>query len=202
MKLLLVRHGQCETNLGNRFQGQVDSPLTELGRKQARAAAERLKREPIAAVYSSDLSRARDTAAPIAEALGLPVHPTPLLRECHIGDIQGWTRDDFRERYPDLCARWEADPIAHRPPGAERFEEVIERCGEFIRQVTEAHGPGDTVLAAVHYGSLSGLICAALELPTEAILKFHAANASLSILETGAATALHVLNDTSHLRGL
>ena len=200
MKLLLVRHGQCESNLGNRFQGQVDSPLTELGRRQARAAAERLKREPIAALYSSDLSRARDTAAPIAEALGrLPVHPTPLLRECHIGNVQGWTRDEFRERYPDLCARWEADPIAHRPPGAERFEEVIERCGEFIVRLSR---PWPAIYrCCLRALRVSGLICAALDLPVSS-LKFHAANASLSILEAGAAAALHVLNDTSHLRGL
>lgn len=199
MKLLLLRHGQCHSNLENRFQGQVDSPLTDIGRAQALAAAERLRQEPIAAIYSSDLIRARDTAAPVAARLQLPVTLTPLLRECDIGDVQGMTREEFREHSPEACALWESDPIRHRPPGAERYEDVIARCAEFIGQVTAAHQPGDLILAAVHVGSLSGLICAALNLPTRAVLKFRAANCSLSLLELVPEPALHVLNDCSHL---
>ena len=194
--LYIVRHGQCESNVPGMIQGQIDSPLTDLGIRQAESAAERLASEKITAVYSSDLSRARDTAAHIAARHDLPVLTTPLLRECCLGVAQGLTESQFAERYPVENVGWREDPVAHRPPGAERFEEVIARCRQFIREVAAAHGEEEGVVAVGHVGSISGLVCAAFDLPVRFYLGMHVANASLSILEIGEKPLLHKLNET------
>lgn len=200
--LYLVRHGQCESNLGSAFQGQIDSPLTDLGRRQAQCIADRLASEEIAAIYSSDLSRARDTAEAIASRHGLPVNTTPLLREASMGAVQGMAVAQFEELYPAECRNWRLDPIANRPPGAERFEEVIARCGLFIEEAKAKHSAGDKIVAAVHVGSHNGLICAAFSLPVTFYLGMHAANASLSVLEVGEKPFLRVVNDACHLSSI
>ncbi len=199
MTLYLVRHGQCESNIAGFIQGQIDSPLTPLGHQQARAVAVRLAAEPVCAVYSSDLERARNTAAPIAGHHGLEVKLSPLLRECHLGEAQGLTDDEFKRAYPSEYALWRGNPIEHRPPGAERFEDVILRCGRFLAELHRNHRPSETVIAVGHIGSISGVICSALQLPVHAYLSIHVANASLSNVELGEQPTLKVLNDTCHL---
>jgi broad specificity phosphatase PhoE len=194
--LYIVRHGHCESNVPDLIQGQIDSPLTELGRRQAESAAERLATELITAVYSSDLCRARDTAIPIAARHGLPVLETALLRECCLGVAQGLTVSQFAEQYPAEYRLWWEDPIANRPPGAERFEDVIERCGRFVREVTSTRAEEERIAVIGHVGSINGLICAAFDLPVRFYLGMHVANASLSIMETGKKPLLHKLNET------
>ncbi len=200
--LYIVRHAQCENTPPGVIQGQIDSPLTELGLKQAQAIAERLTRERFCAAYSSDLSRARLTAEAIARRHQLPVVTTNLLRECCLGVAQGLTESEFAARYPEAYKMWKSDPVTHRPPGAERFEDVIRRCGSFLEQVREWHGREDRVLVVGHIGSISGLICSALDLSLRSYFAFELANTSLSVLEVGEKPALLLLNDTCHLAGL
>ena len=194
--LYIVRHGHCESNVPDLIQGQIDSPLTELGKRQAESAAERLATESITAVYSSNLCRARDTAIPIAARHGLQILETALLRECCLGVAQGLTVSQFAEQYPAEYRLWREDPIANRPPGAERFEDVTERCGLFLRQVRAAHGDGEAIAVVGHVGSINGLICAAFGLPVRFYLGMQVANASLSILDAGKKPLLHKLNET------
>jgi broad specificity phosphatase PhoE len=202
--LYIVRHAQCQSNPPNVIQGQIDSPLTELGWQQAQAIAHRLSSESFSAAYSSDLSRARNTAELIAQRHSMPVITTPLLRECCLGAAQGLTEAEFAALYPEDYKKWKSDPINNRPPGAERFEQVIDRCAEFLSQVRETHSLKENVLVVAHMGSISGLICAALELPLHCYFAIEVANASLSILkvQTGEKPALVLLNDTCHLAGL
>src|SRR5437016_11644351 len=90
-RLVMLRHGQTDFNLGSRMQGQLDTELRELGRAQAVAAAEVLaKRQPLL-IVSSDLRRAYDTASALGERTGLPVQVDSRLRETHLGDWQGMT---------------------------------------------------------------------------------------------------------------
>jgi broad specificity phosphatase PhoE len=100
-RLLLVRHGETTWNREQRWQGQADAPLSPLGHEQARDLAERLRRivPEAAAIYSSDLARARDTAAPAAAALGLRTAEHPGLREMDVGGWSGLSREDIRERF-------------------------------------------------------------------------------------------------------
>jgi len=202
LTLYMVRHGESECNLGGYFQGQIDTPLTEKGLRQAKAAAERLAGEGLQAVYASDLDRARTTGEAIASRCGLAVVPTSLLRECSMGDVQGITPEEYERRYPESYRAWKADPFANRPPGAERFQDVIDRSAQFLAQVAKEHRDGAKIAAVGHFGSISALICAALGLSVDAYLCFHVGNASVSTIEVGDAPILRLLNETCHLSGI
>jgi probable phosphoglycerate mutase len=98
-RLILLRHGVTEWNQERRFQGHADVPLTPLGRRQAAAAAAYLAPLEPSVLWCSDLGRALETARPLAEATGLVPVVDPRLREIHVGDFQGLTHDQARERY-------------------------------------------------------------------------------------------------------
>src|SRR5262245_16808019 len=122
--VLVARHGETEWNRERRIQGHEDVALSETGRAQARALAERLKRAPCARVVSSDLVRAKETAEAVAAALGLRVETDPRLREQHLGEWQGLTFPEVRLRHPDLARRFaERDPDV-RPPGGQTRREL------------------------------------------------------------------------------
>jgi len=199
ISLYVVRHGQCESGPPGFLQGQTDSPLTEIGMRQAQAIGRRLANERICAVYSSDLSRARDTAAAIASRHDLPVRTTPLVRECCLGVAQGLTEAQFAERHPRECRLWRENPIENRPPGAEGFEEVIARCGRFLETVLDQHADGTSVVMVGHVGSVNGTICAAFGLPVSFYLAMRPDNAGLSVLDIGERAILRLFNDTCHL---
>ena len=106
MRMLLVRHAETDWNRERRFQGGRDVPLSATGREQAESAARLLAATPLAAVWSSPLARARDTAAIIAAPHGLEVQETAAFREMGFGEWEGLTHDEVRERFAD----------AHRGP--------------------------------------------------------------------------------------
>jgi broad specificity phosphatase PhoE len=135
--LLLARHGETDWNAEGRLQGHTDTPLNELGRRQARRLAEELSGDGIDAVYSSDLARARDTAEIVAERLGLPVGLDPDLRERDWGTWEGLTGAE-RERVELVGETTEA----HR-----------ERTLRSLRSIASAH-PKGRVLVVTHGGSM------------------------------------------------
>ncbi len=148
--LLLVRHGQSEGNARRIYQGQMDLPLTELGRRQAEALAERLACRDISLLYSSDLSRALETAWIVGRRLGLTPITDPRLREIDLGGWSGLTRDQVIARYGEEWERWSrGEDIDHA--GGESFERFWERIRSFIEDVLKRH-PGETVLAVTHGG--------------------------------------------------
>jgi len=197
--LYLVRHCETTFNAEGRIQGHLDAPLTRLGVRQAKMIARRLSGETFAAVYSSDLARARTTAEIIAAPHELPVWTTPLLREANLGVVQGLTREEVAERFPEALHIWRREPASRRPPGAESLEEVVARCAEFLEIIAREHGSDENILIAGHGGSLRGLVIALLGLPVSAYRLLHFYNASLSILETGSNPGIRLLNDTCHL---
>ena len=198
-------------NLENRIQGHTDSPLTELGVRQAEAVADRLASESFAAIYSSDLGRAVRTAEiiaakqpPLRQAQGAQtvVQTTPLLRELNLGVAQGLTGKEFAEQYPEEYRLWSTSSVTHRPPGAESIESLTARCREFIEQVIRDHKDGEKLAVVGHSGTQRGLVCAALDLPVRHYRSLSVANAALSIVEIGDNPSLRLYNDTSHLRGV
>src|SRR4051812_19585817 len=102
VRILLARHGETVFNIEGRWQGQADSPLTERGRAQARELGRALASEPIAAVYSSDLGRAADTARAVAEPHGLKVITDERLREIHVGEWTGKGRAEILAGWPGM----------------------------------------------------------------------------------------------------
>ena len=155
-RVLLVRHGQSEWNAQGRWQGQADPPLSDLGRAQARAASQSLG--ALDAIFASDLLRAAETAAIIAEQLGVgPVIIEPDLRERDAGEWSGLTRPEILERYPGYLPedRHHAFAPDHgepkRPPGWEPDDVLRTRVLRALNRIHEAVPDGD-VLAVSHGG--------------------------------------------------
>jgi broad specificity phosphatase PhoE len=144
--LLLVRHGETDWNADGRLQGQTDRPLSDFGRRQARRLAEELETEEIQAIYSSDLSRARETAEIVGQRLGLPVVLDPDLREKDWGNWEGLTAVE-RDR-----VEFSGEPTeAHQ-----------ERTLRALRRISERHSKDARVLVVTHGGSMRRVQTAAL----------------------------------------
>lgn len=155
--ILIARHGESDWNVARRWQGHADRPLTERGREQARALAERLRHVELDAVYSSDLRRAADTAA----AVSPEVIEVPELREVDVGSWSGLTRAEAEERFPEGVARWREGF-----PGwddGETYEEMTERVVGAVFAIARAH-EGGRVLVVSHGGPIRALHAAALGL--------------------------------------
>jgi probable phosphoglycerate mutase len=148
-RVVLLRHGRTEWNATGRFQGQLDSALDVIGKAQAAAAAVAVAPMQPDAVVSSDLSRARDTAAAVSAECGVDVAIDPRLREIYLGSWQGLTRGEARRQYAEEYARWQAGEDARRG-GGETYAEVGARCVECIEEWLERLGPGSLVLAVTH----------------------------------------------------
>ena len=123
-RILLARHGETDWNRLGRWQGHADPPLNEAGLSQAAELAERLAGDGIAAVYSSDLVRASETARVVADRLGLDVVEDARLREIDVGSWSGLTRAEVEQRFPEGYARWLDGEIGH---DGETREELTER---------------------------------------------------------------------------
>ena len=152
-RIVLWRHGRTQWNSINRFQGQEDVPLDEVGLDQVRRAAQTLIALKPSRIISSDLERARVTAEALAELAGLPVHTDADLRETFAGSWQGLTRSEIIERFPDEFAAWGGDSDI-RPGGGETRIEVAERVTRAIARALEQVEPGGTLVVASHGGSI------------------------------------------------
>ncbi len=204
-RILLSRHGETEWNAVRRVQGWTDIPLSTRGQAQAEALASRLSRIPLAAVYSSDLSRAAQTAAPAAARHGLTVQATPELREKGFGDWEGLTQADLERDYPDLWHRYHVARDQNvLVPGGETFSQVQARMAAVLSRVLAAHpGPEETVLLVGHGGSGRMLVLEALQVGLPMLPRLHLDNASLSRLDFhDGDSRVILLNDTGHLEGL
>jgi probable phosphoglycerate mutase len=197
MILYCVRHGESTFNAAGRIQGQLDTPLSELGRQQSAALAAAFAGEPIEAVFSSPLSRAQQTAEPIAAALGLSVRLDERLRELHAGVFQGLLPRELDERYPEAARRWRAhDPDFRIPEGESRRDLMLR--GRAALEAIRATDLGRVVVVS-HGGLLTAALKALLEIPAER-QPFMFYNASISRLEWLAEPKLLTLNDLAHLR--
>jgi broad specificity phosphatase PhoE len=152
-KVFIVRHGATDWNHTKRAQGQADIPLNAEGRRQASRAAHELSREDIAAVYSSDLQRAYNTAHPIADAHGLEVIADPRFREIDQGEWEGLDTDEIRRRWPDLWG-----PARHYStrPGGESPQQVRARALAGLKDAVETNPDGSIVLVS-HGGTMRWL---------------------------------------------
>ncbi|MEA2498241.1 MAG: hypothetical protein QOH26_646 [Actinomycetota bacterium] len=154
----MVRHGATEWNRTKRAQGLADIELDPLGLEQAVAAASRLRSESLAAVYSSALKRAIDTAEPIAKEHGLTVQTDPAFNEIDQGEWTGLSTAEIRRRWPDL---WGPHRHYSSRPGGESPADVRKRALEGVRRIVEAHPSGRVVLVS-HGGTIRWLSAEAL----------------------------------------
>ena len=200
LRILLVRHGETALTAEHRFQGSSDEGLNTRGQQQAAALANRLADEPLAAIYSSALTRARQTASAIAEAHALLVITDERLGEMCFGNWEGHTYAELRQRYPLGLRYWEHNQLKVAPPGGETLRGFANRVGGALYDLRRAHETGSIVVCA-HGGVLKLILCRALGLPPTAYWQFTIQPASVTELsfynEGGVLTSL---NDTQHLR--
>ncbi|HJR88092.1 MAG TPA: histidine phosphatase family protein [Acidimicrobiia bacterium] len=160
---LVIRHGQAEGNADHRFIGQTDVPLDALGRHQAEALAKRLTPLPIKRILSSDLSRARDTIAPAAEGLGLPVETDSRLREVANGAWTGLLPSEIQAGWPEMWEAYAEGKDVERP-GGENWKKVRLRVVECVGELA---GTEDLIAISTHGGPALCLVNWSLGLPPD-----------------------------------
>ncbi|MDT3668744.1 MAG: histidine phosphatase family protein [Aromatoleum sp.] len=201
-RLCLVRHGETAWNAERRLQGHLDVPLNETGRLQAEAAARSLAGHTFAALYSSDLGRARETATAAGRALALDMTIEPALRERHYGDFQGLTYDEARARFPADYDRFHArDADFAFAGGGESLTAFAARIRRVLSRIAVAH-PGEQVLVVTHGGVLDVAHRLTSGKALEAKRDFTIPNAALNWIEfDGGAWRLVAWADEAHLQG-
>jgi len=199
-RLLLIRHGDTESNSAERYWGDTDVKLSDAGLRQAERLRDRLATERINAIYSSDLSRALVTAETIASNHRLEIITCAELREMNFGELEGLTFDEISRRYPEVTELWLKRSPKLKCPGGESLEEHNIRISQFTGRL-ENHAPQETIVIVAHSGSLRSLLCHLLGIGPERRWQFRLDLASLTILDTYSQGAiLSLLNDVSHLR--
>lgn len=166
-RLLLVRHGQTEYNLAGRMQGQLDTPLSDEGRREASRVAAGLADWPIGTIVSSDLERAVDTARAISATFSLPYTTDRRLRETDLGEWAGRAHEDVDSSFPGARAHWRLHP-QWAPPGGENRLEVSARAATVVDELmaSDAWSAGAVLLVA-HGGTISALTSRLLNIPME-----------------------------------
>ncbi|UNZ16369.1 histidine phosphatase family protein [Streptomyces sp. 891-h] len=198
-RLLLVRHGQTAWHDENRYAGISDIALTDTGRWQAERLGEwavaRSGREPIRAVVSSPLERARDTARPAARALGLAPAVHEGLREADFGWGEGRTIAEMTAEAPELVRAFQQDAETGAFPGSEPPTAVAQRVCGALREVAADH-EGRTVLVVAHNTAFRIALCAMLGIPAGRY------RLVLPRLDNAAVTEIEVTGDRTALRSL
>ncbi|WP_030325659.1 bifunctional RNase H/acid phosphatase [Streptomyces sp. NRRL B-3229] len=201
---VLLRHGETPLTPQKRFSGSggTDPSLSDIGREQAERAAEALaRRGTIQHILASPLTRTRQTAAAVAERLGIEVTVEDGLIETDFGAWEGLTFGEVRERYPDDLTKWLADPEAEPTGGGESFAATATRIAATRDKLVAAYA-GRTVLLVTHVTPIKTFVRLALGAPPESLFRMELSAASLSAVAYYADgnASVRLLNDTSHLR--
>lgn len=198
-RIIAIRHGETAWNAGSRLQGHRDVPLNEHGRRQAACLAAALADEGIAAVVSSDLGRAAETARAFAQPLGLPLTLDAGLRERGFGVLEGHTYDEIEAGFPEMARRWRTRDPGFGPPGGESLNDFYGRSVAAAVRWAAAH-EGSTIALVTHGGVLDCLYRAALRLELQAPRSWQLGNAAINrLLHTGEGFTLVGWNDHQHL---
>lgn len=202
-EIYLIRHTQAEGNLYRMMQGHWDGDITPLGREQIRALAERFRDVPVDAVYSSDLKRARLTAAAVTETHGLPLQTVPALREINVGPWETLFFANVFHDYPQEAAYFIRDPDRWQVEGAETFAQVTDRAWPALTEIARRH-EGQTVAVVSHGVTIRCLLSKITGVPLNETERLPiGGNTAVSRLlwEDGRMTADYI-NDVSHLSAL
>jgi alpha-ribazole phosphatase/probable phosphoglycerate mutase len=199
-RILLVRHGKTEWNGFSRFQGKSDVPLDDEGKCQAELLAARLAGWEPAAVFSSTLSRARETAEVLVSR-----NPgvSPLLREnlaeSGFGTWEGRSIHEIESADPESFRRWMDSPFENPPPGGESFASVEFRVRSALDEILSTDG--ERIVVVSHGGILRAMLVLLLDLPLRTVWRMKIANCSLTGIDVGKRGAsLAFLNDDLHTR--
>ncbi|QRP44988.1 bifunctional RNase H/acid phosphatase [Amycolatopsis sp. FDAARGOS 1241] len=206
-RVLLLRHGQTEMSIDRRYSGRGDVPLTERGQSQAAAAAKRLAAMPglvgddgeATPIVASPLTRTKQTAQAVADALGTRFVTHPGFVETDFGAWEGLTFTEAAQRDPELHRCWLRDSSC-APPGGESFEAVHERVGQALRDLIDQY-TGRTVVVVSHVTPIKTVLRMGLDAGPSLLFRLHLDLASLSVVEfyPDGNSSVHLVNDICHL---
>ena len=179
-RLVLVRHALTAEHRV-RVVGRLDVPLSADGRAQAERLADRLATEPVAAVYSSPLARALDTARPLAGRLGLEHVPVADLRELDFGELDGLMLEEVEQRYPSFLP-WTEAPAAVEFPGGESVAALTRRAVTAVRAIAAAH-QGETAVVVSHGVTLRAVLADALGMELDSMFRLDVTHGGISVVE-------------------
>jgi alpha-ribazole phosphatase/probable phosphoglycerate mutase len=179
-RVVLVRHASA--NGQGRFLGQRDAPLSAVGRRQLPALVEKLKPYPVEAIYCSDLSRTRTTAAAVARRRGIVPDGRAQLREMHFGDWEGLSWDRVAERFPALAKRWVSGRSTVTVPGGEPMARFKARVTRELKRIVSA-GPGRCVVVVTHAGVIRVALGAALGLDDRHLFRIAQPPCAVSVID-------------------
>ncbi len=204
--LFLVRHGATANNelKPPRIQGQTsDDGLSAAGKRQAAATSELFSTFPLAAVYSSPMKRASETAAAIAQPHGLDVQPVPDLIECHVGDWGGMTWPEIEASQPERYRQFQEDPATYGYAGGENLRELVDRVAPALTGIMQAN-LGNTVLAVAHNVVNRAYLASLLGVPPARGRSVYQDNCGINLIrfkKSGEAKVL-IINSALHLRAV
>ncbi|HSQ70852.1 MAG TPA: histidine phosphatase family protein, partial [Rubrivivax sp.] len=201
-ELLFIRHGETDWNRQQRFQGQIDVPLNPTGQAQAVRVAGRLAADRHDALFSSDLQRARETAAPLAAAWHLAPVALSGFREQNFGVLEGLDVPTIQARHPDLWQRWLEHRADYALPGGESLSQFHTRVMAALRALTAAHA-GARLAVVTHGGVLDMLWRSAHGLPLDGLRACEIPNTGLNRLRwVNGMLNVESWADAAHLTGL
>jgi len=199
-RVFALRHGQTAWNAERRLQGHLDIALDATGRWQAVQLARALAGEGLAAVYSSDLQRARDTAQALAAATGLPLGIDAGLRERRFGFLEGHRHDEIEARFPVDALHWRQRSLDFAPGGGETLPAFDARCVQAVSRLAGLH-PGQAIAVVAHGGVLDCLYRRATGIALDAPRTWQLGNAAINrLLYTGEGFAMVGWDDHRHLQ--
>lgn len=176
-RLVLLRHGESQWNLENRFTGWVDVPLSPKGIEEARRAGEKLRGFTFDRAFTSVLSRANDTLRIVLEVLGqttIPIAKDKALNERMYGDLQGLNKAETAKKYGDAQVKIWRRSYDVRPPGGESLKDTAERVLPYYEQMIKPYLlKGETIIVAAHGNSLRALVMELDQLSKEAVLELN-----------------------------
>lgn len=201
--LYLVRHGETVWNREQRYQGQQDIPLSEQGILQGQAVAQYFRNQIVDAVFSSDLSRAYQTATLIAQPHGLQVKQEVNLREYCFGVWEGLNRAEVKDRYHDLYKRRQKD-INTEIPGGESAHQMLARINIFLEQIIKSDY--SSVVAVAHGGSIRAIVAHVLGLELTKSFRLKLDNSGVTSINWKNSSQpdyqLLTINSVSHLHDI
>jgi len=182
-ELFVIRHGKTLWNQQRRLQGQMDSPLTSEGLKQAESLAGRLANIKFDAIYTSDLGRTMITARIISAKLnGQQLYADIRLRERNFGIFHGLNWEEIMKRFPEEGAKEKETNAGYIIPDGESREQVLERCKAFMHEIAFKH-QGKKILAITHGGIVSSMVRYVIHIPLDVPRRFYLPNAAINIFE-------------------
>ncbi len=200
-RLYLIRHGQSVWNRERKVQGQTNSPLTELGQKQAEAVADLSATRKVDALYASDLTRAHETGNAIGRKVNLQPKLDPRLREMSYGILEGLTWDEAEKQHPGMYAALRGGPPDKVIPEGESRLQLVARGRDFLASVVHHH-EGQDVVAATHGGLIAYVLRSLLNIPLDAPPAFRTPNCALTSFVFDKGWRLETWSQVDHLAGL